>query len=379
MAASSTARAVFLSRFASELDLYRAVSLKPPPPSSYLFPHHLIIRPLLLAAPGRPHRRTHSPPLFNCLLSSSGGESVADDYVSTRKLAFRREFSVLANFLKQIEPLDTSVIAKGVSEAAKDSMKRTISTMLGLLPSDHFAASIRASKDPLHRLLTSSIITGYTLWNAEYRVSLMRNFDNSPGNEDLASAGFSGRVAIGNVGGEDGEGFERGTCESWEEVESRTPRFLEALSPKALSYVEQLKSELASVEKRLKAQKQENVDLECSRGENNNLLDYLRSLESEMVTELSRPSSSEVEEIIQQLVRNIIQKFFVGDRSSGFLEDSVIEKSESYSDNDDIEICAAIKTSRDYLAKLLFWCMLLGHHMRSLEYRLHLSCVVGLL
>ncbi|XP_068653164.1 uncharacterized protein [Aristolochia californica] len=379
MAASWSARAVFLSCFASELDLYRAVSLKPPPPSSYLFPHHLILRPLLSVAPGRPHRRTQSPPLFNCLLSSSGGESVADDYVSTRKLVFRREFSVLANFLKQIEPLDNSVIAKGVSGAAKDSMKRTISTMLGLLPSDHFAVSITASKDPLHRLLSSSIITGYTLWNAEYRVSLMRNFENSPGSEDLASVRYSGRVAIGNEGGKDREGCEGGSCESWEEVESRTPRFLEDLSPEALSYIEQLKSELASVEKKLNAQKQENMDLECVRGENNDLLDYLRSLEPEMVTELSRPSSSEVEEIIQQLVQNVIQKFFGGERSSGFLADLVIEKSESCSDNDDIDSCAAIKTSRDYLAKLLFWCMLLGHHMRSLEYRLHLSCCVGLL
>ncbi|PRQ35964.1 hypothetical protein RchiOBHm_Chr4g0386271 [Rosa chinensis] len=37
------------------------------------------------------------------------------------------------------------------------------------------------------------------------------------------------------------------------------------------------------------------------------------------------------------------------------------------------------RTSRDYLAKVLFWCMLLGHHLRGLENRLHLSCVVGLL
>ncbi|KAG9456743.1 hypothetical protein H6P81_001251 [Aristolochia fimbriata] len=375
MAASSTARAVFLSRLASELELHRVVSLKPPPPSSHLFSQHPVLRPLLVAAPGRPHRRTHSPPLFHCLFSSSGGESVADDYVSTRKLAFRREFSVLANFLKQINPLDTSVIAKGVSGAAKDSMKRTISAMLGLLPSDHFAVSIRASKDPLHRLLTSSIITGYTLWNAEYRVSLMRNFDKSPGSEDLTSASYSERLASRNESGEDREGCDRDTCETWGKVECRNPRFLEDLSPEALSYIQQLKSELASVEKRLNAQKQENMDLECGRGENNDLLNYLRSLEPEMVTELARPSSSEVEEIIQQLVQNVIQKYFGDDRSFGFLEDSVIEKSESCSDGDDIDNCAAIKTSRDYLAKLLFWCMLLGHHMRSLEYRLHLSCV----
>ncbi|PRQ35963.1 hypothetical protein RchiOBHm_Chr4g0386261 [Rosa chinensis] len=71
--------------------------------------------------------------------------------------------------LKRIEPLDSSVISKGVSDSAKDSMKQTISTMLGLLPSDQFSVTVRVCRAPLDRLLASSIITGYTLWNAEYR------------------------------------------------------------------------------------------------------------------------------------------------------------------------------------------------------------------
>lgn len=133
--AAASARALLISRFTD----FR-LSLKPPPPTS-LFPP----RPLLLRPPPRP------PSLLCC---------VADDYVSTRKSALRREFSVLSNVLRQIEPLDTSVVAQGVSPAAKDSMKRTISTMLGLLPSDRFSVSIRVSRQPLDRLLVSSIITG---------------------------------------------------------------------------------------------------------------------------------------------------------------------------------------------------------------------------
>lgn len=62
--------------------------------------------------------------------------------------------------LKQIEPLDTSVISQGISDSAKDSMKQTISTMLGLLPSDQFCVMVRVSKRPLNRLLVSSVITG---------------------------------------------------------------------------------------------------------------------------------------------------------------------------------------------------------------------------
>ncbi|KAF3967696.1 hypothetical protein CMV_008328 [Castanea mollissima] len=57
-----------------------------------------------------------------------------------------RGFSVVANMLKKIEPLDTSVVSKAVSDSAKDSMKQTISTMLGLLSSDQFSVTVFVSK-----------------------------------------------------------------------------------------------------------------------------------------------------------------------------------------------------------------------------------------
>ena len=57
-------------------------------------------------------------------------------------------FSVIANMLKKIKPLDTSVVSKAVSDSAKDSMKQTISTMLGLLPSDQVYIIISISKWP---------------------------------------------------------------------------------------------------------------------------------------------------------------------------------------------------------------------------------------
>nr|POE46078.1 hypothetical protein CFP56_34136 [Quercus suber] len=59
-----------------------------------------------------------------------------------------RGFSVITNILKKIEPLDTSVVSKAISDSAKDSMKQTISTMLGLLPFDQFSVTISVSKRP---------------------------------------------------------------------------------------------------------------------------------------------------------------------------------------------------------------------------------------
>lgn len=114
----------------------------------------------------RHHLLLSCHPASRCLAASFSTtvSCLNDDFVSTRKSNFDRGFLVIANMLKRIEPLDNSVISKGVSDAAKDSMKQTISTMLGLLPSDQFSINVRVSKQPLDSLLVSSIITGYLFY-----------------------------------------------------------------------------------------------------------------------------------------------------------------------------------------------------------------------
>ncbi|MFS8032039.1 hypothetical protein Hanom_Chr17g01552931 [Helianthus anomalus] len=152
------------------------------------------------------------------------------------------------------------------------------------------------------------------------------------------------------------------------------------LAPEALNYIKRLESELSIAKKELHARKQENTQIEDTRESDNDLLKYLRSLDPDMVNELSRPSSLEVEEVIRELVLCTSRRFFKEEITSDSSGDSDIGTQENFPhDIDDICDTDTIGTSRDYLAKLLFWCMLLGHHLRGLENRLHLSCAVGLL
>ncbi|MCD7451234.1 hypothetical protein HAX54_010250 [Datura stramonium] len=366
---AASARVLLASRLAD-------LSLKPhqhPPHLPPPFTHHLLIRPLLPSLSASSRRR----PSVNCLISGVDGGGVSDDFVSTRKSGFGSEFSVIANMLKRIEPLDTSVISKGVSDSAKDSMKQTISTMLGLLPSDQFSVTVRFSKRPLDRLIVSSIITGYTLWNAEYRISLMRNFDIP---SDRLNAFNSAEENVNSGSKSEGmDGGESGVCEnmSFSVSDRLDVQGLGNLSQEALNYIQQLEEELSSVKQELHSQQQENLQIEYINESNNDLLEYLRSLESDMVTEISRPSSFEVEEIIKELTQNILQRFFKEDDVNN--EEDPNFSGVKNCQSTDAELCDSIGTSRDYLAKLLFWCMLLGHHLRGLENRLHLSCVVGLL
>lgn len=68
---------------------------------------------------------------------------------------------MLTELIQEIEPLDVSNIQKDVPPTTADAMKRTISGMLGLLPSDQFHVIIEALWEPLSKLLISSMMTGY--------------------------------------------------------------------------------------------------------------------------------------------------------------------------------------------------------------------------
>lgn len=69
--------------------------------------------------------------------------------------------SMLLNLIQEIEPLDMSLIQKDVPANTVDAMKRTISGMLGLLPSNQFHVQVEALWESLFKLFVSSMKTGY--------------------------------------------------------------------------------------------------------------------------------------------------------------------------------------------------------------------------
>ncbi|CAN1726165.1 hypothetical protein LINPERHAP1_LOCUS391 [Linum perenne] len=342
--AATTARAFLLSRITPKHH-HLHPSPRPSPTSSTASPflrHALLLRRLVNNSPHAASSLTK----VSCL-SSGGG--ISDDFVSTRKYSLDRGFSVIANMLKRIQPLDNSVISKGVSDSAKDSMKQTISTMLGLLPSDEFSVTIRFAEYPLDSLLISAIITGYTLWNAEYRMSLTRNLDISMENLRESDPREPQEHTREDRVVNESRGVEIGV----QDVEI-SPQVFGDLPPEALSYIQRLQSEVSDMKEELESWEQEIIEMENGRGNKNDLLEYLRSLDPEMVKELSRPSSIEVEDIIHQLVQNTVLRLFKDEPTSSFMGNSMMSSPANYQTNAD-ELCTTIGTSRDYLAKLLFW------------------------
>lgn len=367
--------------------------------------HHRRHRPLRhsvdslsFAAP--PVRIPISPRKGRALIaasSSAGGSSIydlgpGDDCRSVNS----PQKSVLSALIQEIEPLDVSLIQKDVAPATIDAMKRTISGMLGLLPSNQFQVYIEALWEPLSKLLVSSMMTGYTLRNAEYRLCLERNLDTHEQSfenrtEDHSQSGFpeilldsarkinfSGKTAVSSK-------YEKVREETIEDIKR-----LGKLSHEAQEYIVHLQSRLSSAKKELHEVKRKSAALQMQQfvgEEKNDLLDYLRSLEPEKVAELSEPSMPELRETIHSVVHGLLATLSPRMHSKGpplsecSLNQEVCSGDDDYPDlleNASLQFQPIVSLTRDYLARLLFWCMLLGHHLRGLEYRLELVELLSL-
>ncbi|CAI0470433.1 unnamed protein product, partial [Linum tenue] len=353
---------------------------------------------------------SHPPPNLRILISvtnprktralvrvssnSASSSSFEDDFGSDSPPSSADKKSVLSKLIQEIEPLDVSLIQKDVPPTTLDAMKRTISGMLGLLPSDRFQVYIEALWGRLSKLLFSSMMTGYTLRNAEYRLCLERNLVIAEENLDHCPTENSASDLLGTVDSPTanqclGNNIQFETVVE-ESGDDNVIQGLGEIPPEAQQYILHLKSRLSSMKKELYEIKRRSDALQMQQfvgEEKNDLLDYLRSLKPEKVAELSEPTSHELKETIHSVVHGLLATL------SPKMHSKPPPQSESTSagsvngggedcaelvENTSLQFQPQISLTRDYLARLLFWCMLLGHYLRGLEYRIELSELLSL-
>ncbi|XP_008236407.1 PREDICTED: uncharacterized protein LOC103335175 [Prunus mume] len=343
-----------------------------------------------------------NPRRFSGLVLASSSASPFDDLSSrssSRPIqSSKSKKSVLSNLIQEIEPLNVSLIQKDVPPTTVDAMKRTISGMLGLLPSDQFQVLIEALWEPLSKLLVSSMMTGYTLRNAEYRLCLEQNFDmcdkklekQTPENSEvdlqgmlLESANIIKFPSKDEFSSKDGEVTE-------DSLENIDIQGLGEVSPEALQYILHVQAHLSSVKKELHDVKRKSAALQMQQfvgEEKNDLLDYLRSLQPEKVAELSEPTSPELKEIIHSVIHGLLATLSpkmhskappLSDNASTGVLNVGSEDCAELVENTSLQFQPLISLTRDYLARLLFWCMLLGHYLKGLEYRMELTELLSL-
>ncbi|KAH9695261.1 hypothetical protein WN943_024301 [Citrus x changshan-huyou] len=332
--------------------------------------------------------------------SSSSSSSPFDDFCSKLNSPLpdsSTKKSVLASMIQEVEPLDVTLIQKDVPPTTLDAMKRTISSMLGLLPSDRFHVFIEALWEPLSKLLVSSMMTGYTLRNAEYRLCLERNLDVHEGDGENQTSECSQTDLHGMLLNRENIDEFSGKNELSSEFQQNVDDLngdigvegLGEMTPEVQQYILNLQSRLSSIKKELCEVKRKSSALQMQQfvgEEKNDLLDYLRSLQPEKVVELSEPTCPELKETIHSVVHGLLATLSPKMHSKvPPLENTATGMVNIWSkdcaelvENTSLHFQPQISLTRDYLARLLFWCMLLGHYLRGLEYRMELMELLSL-
>lgn len=82
---------------------------------------------------------------------------------------------LLFSYIQSMSPEMVAQLSKPSSPEVLQLMERTIVTMLGSLPSEHFNVMITTSRDHLGRLLASAMMNGYFLRNAEQRMAFEKS------------------------------------------------------------------------------------------------------------------------------------------------------------------------------------------------------------
>lgn len=368
------------------------------PPPSYVGLRH---RPLSLAF--LPKSRPSVYPHNLRLVVAACSNSPPDDLTNSSSSRFHHfngsKKSVFSNLIQEVEPLDVSLIQKDVPADTVDAMKRTISGMLGLLPSDQFHVLIEAFWEPLSKLLVSSMMTGYTLWNAEYRLCLERNLDiHDDGHfkkqkpecamHDSHVMPLDKNTRLCKCEGRNDLPPESERSEDMS-YENQSVQGLGELTPEVLEYILQLESRLSSAKDELHEIKRKNAALQMQHfvgEEKNDLLDYLRSLQPEKVAELSEPTSPELQETVHSVVYGLLATLSPKIHSKAPQYENPTSGTQNVGKEDCTEVLEntslqfqpLVSVTRDYLARLLFWCMLLGHYLRGLEYRAELMQLLAL-
>ncbi|KAL8160552.1 hypothetical protein V2J09_002089 [Rumex salicifolius] len=345
-----------------------------------------------------PHLRlkpiaTVSRPRQSVLFASASSSSSFDDFDSGDGITSRPKKMLLSDLIQEIEPLDVSLIQRDVPPTTIDAMKRTISGMLGLLPSNQFQILVEALWELLSKLLISSMMTGYTLRNAEYRLCLEKNLDinvdNAQQDEALVAKSDASETLLDDVKTTQvphENSFSSNSGDAINPCEELNVSDLGDMAPEVQSYILHLQSHLSSVKKELSGLKRKNAALQMQQfvgEEKNDLLDYLRSLQPEKVAELSQPTSLEVREIIHSVVHGLLATLSPtmhtkapppSEKNTGSTLNMGNEECGELIENTSLHFQPMISLTRDYLAR----CMLLGHYLRGLEYRTELMDLLSL-
>ncbi|KAL3641086.1 hypothetical protein CASFOL_016054 [Castilleja foliolosa] len=241
----------------------------------------------------------------------------------------RRE--ILLEYVQNVQPEFMEMFVKRAPQQVVDAMRQTVTNMIGTLPPQFFAVTVSTVAENLAQLMYSVLMTGYMFRNAQYRLELQQSL---------------GQAALPEPQEEkDVPDYAPGTQKK---VTGEVIRWNNISGPEtidAVKYIELLEAEIEELNRQ--------VTKNSANGQNE-LLEYLKTLEPQNIKELTSSAGEDVVVAMNTFVKRLLA---VSDPNQ--MKTSVTE------------------TSAPELAKLLCWLMVVGYSIRNIEVRFDMERVLG--
>lgn len=265
--------------------------------------------------------------------SSSDGKSSeingSNESKAPNDAARKSRKDILLEYVKNVQPEFMELFVKRASPQVVEAMRQTVTNMIGSLPPQFFAVTVTTVAENLAQLMYSVMMTGYMFRNAQFRLELQQSLE---------------QAALPEPEKKDAPDYAPGTQKK---VSGEVIRWNNVSGPEkidAVKYIELLEAEIEEL----------NRQAAKKSGGQNELMEYMKSLEPQNLKELASVAG---EDVVLAMNTFITRLLAVSDPAQ--MKTSVKE------------------TSAAELAKLLFWLMVVGYSIRNIEVRLDMERVLG--
>uniref|UniRef100_A0A1J3K8E4 Uncharacterized protein n=1 Tax=Noccaea caerulescens TaxID=107243 RepID=A0A1J3K8E4_NOCCA len=241
---------------------------------------------------------------------------------------------ILLEYVQNVKPEFMEMFVKRAPKHVVDAMRQTVTNMIGTLPPQFFAVTVTSVAENLAQLMMSVLMTGYMFRNAQYRLELQQSLEQVALPEPRDKK-------------EDDQDYAPGTQKN---VSGEVIRWNNVSGPEkidAKKYIELLEAEIEELNRQVGRK---------SANEQNEILEYLKSLQPQNLKELTSTAGEDVAVAMNTFIKRLLA---VSESDQKQMKTNVTE------------------TSATDLAKLLYWLMVVGYSIRNIEVRFDMERVLG--
>ena len=256
---------------------------------------------------------------------------------------------MLLKYVSEVQPHLIDQFVQHAPSQVVEAMRETVATMVGTLPTQFFEGTVTTTAENLCQLMYSTMMTGYMFRNAQVRLELSKlelpGPVSQPSPTKLPDSGGA-RQGLSLDAATYAPGTQKtnvhGDVLRW----NLEDEAVEAMD--ARKYIESLEGEVIRLRQELVGVAATKESATGSGG--NELLAYLRSLEPQNLQELTSMANDDVLEAMNSFIKRLIES------------------------NGEVEMRAAVSESTaPELSKLLYWLLVVGYSLRSIEVRIDMG------